>query len=268
VRGSAAGLITAILTAVVLFCLAGYQVTTETAGVRFEGRIGAALIELDRWLPAHRDDIELLSRDRPEAPLVLPDLPIEVLIPSSAVLEAPDETLQATIQRAMGEKLYAEGSGAVQDEEGKSHLGFAEPVRWSINLLGDDMHSTWRSVLILTVVLLLAVCAGMLWTRQSPLPSIAIGGVVAAVLSLGVWLLAQVMNTVLDGSVDKEIALVLRDGAWIGLRNGLSVAIIGAAATYLLSQLVRRRDRYDDWGDYDEPEYSYEAPRGRQHPPY
>lgn len=266
-RGSAAGLITAILTAVVLFCLAGYQVTTEIAGVRFEGRIGAALIELDRWLPAHRDDIELLSRDRPDAPLVLPDLPIEVLIPSSAVLEAPDETLQATIQRAMGEKLYADGSGAVQDESGKSHLGFAEPVRWTINLLGADMHGTWRSVLILTTVLLLAVCAGMLWTRQSPLSAVAIGGVIAAVLSLGMWFLAQVMNTLLDGAVDKEIALVLRDGAWIGLRNGLSVAVIGAAATYLVSQLARPRDRYDDWDD-DEPGYSYEAPRGRQHPPY
>jgi hypothetical protein len=266
VRGSAAGLITAILTVVVLFCLAGYQVTSETAGVRMLGRVGAALIELDRWLPAHRDDLELLSRDRPDVPLVLPDLPIEVLIPSPAVVDASNESLDATIRRAMGEKLYVDGSGAVRDENGESHLGFAEPVRWTINLLGEDMHSTWRSVLILATVLLLALCAGMMWTRQSPLMAITVGGAIAAALSLGVWIVAQALNAVLDGALDKEIALVLRDGAWIGLRNGLSVAAVGAATMYLISQLFPRR--HDRWDDYDEPEYGYDAPRGRQHPPY
>jgi len=268
VKSSAAGLITAILTVVVLLCLAGYQVTSETAAVRMLGRVGAALIELDRWLPAHRDDIELLSRDRPDAPLTLPDLPVEVLIPSSAVLEAPDEDLQATIKRAMGEKLYRDGSGALQDEAGESHLGFAEPVRWTINLLGEGMHGTWRSVLVLSVVLLLALCAGMLWTRQSPLIALTLGGVIAGGLSLAVWFIAQAMNSVLDGAVDKEIALVLRDGAWIGLRNGLSLAAIGAATMYLLSQLFHPRDRDEDWHEYDDREYSYEGPRGRQHPPY
>jgi hypothetical protein len=168
----------------------------------------------------------------------------------------------------MGEKLYRDGSGAVQDEDGESHLGFAEPVRWTINLLGEGMHSTWRSVLILSVVLLLALCAGMLWTRQSPLWALTIGGVIAAAASLGVWVLAQAMNSILDGAVDKEIALVLRDGAWIGLRNGLSLAAIGAAALYLVSQLFQRRDRDEDWDEHDDREYSYEGPRGRQHPPY
>lgn len=247
--------------------MAGYQVTTETAGVRLLGRVGAALIELDRWLPAHRDDIELLSRDRPDAPLVLPDLPIEVLIPSSVVLDAPDASLHAVIKRSMGEKLYQDGSGAVQDENGESHLGFAEPVRWTINLLGEDMHSTWRSVLILTVVLLLAISAGMLWTRQSPLMALTVGGAIAAGLSLGVWLIAQALGSVFDGAVDKEIALVLRDGAWIGLRNGLSLTAIGAGMMYLLSQLFRSRRRDDGWDD-DEPEYGYEGVRGTPHPPY
>jgi hypothetical protein len=250
-----------------LFCLAGYQVTSETAAVRLLGRVGGALIELDRWLPAHRDDIELLSRDRPDAPLVLPDLPIEVLIPSSAVIEAPDDSLRATIMQAMGEKLYADGSGAVRDEQGESHLSFAEPVRWTVNLLGEGMHSTWRSVLILAGVLLLALCAGMLWARQSPLMAVTIGGVIAAVFSLAAWVIAQALNAVLDGAVDREIALVLRDGAWIGLRNGLSVAVIGAASIYLLSQIVRPHDRYEEWDD-DEHEFGYDAPRGRQHPPY
>jgi hypothetical protein len=60
----------------------------------------------------------------------------------------------------------------------------------------------------------------------------------------------------------------LRDGAWIGLRNGLSLAAIGAATMYLLSQLFHHRGRDEDWDEHDDREYSYEGPRGRQHPPY
>jgi hypothetical protein len=255
VRGSSAGLITALLTVVVLFTLAGYQVTTVTAGVRLEGRLGAALIELDRWLPAHREDLNLLSRDRPTAPLVLPDVPIEVSIPADQIANASDAALEAEIRRAMGEVLYQQGSGAVHDEQGKTHLSVTDPVRWAINLTGEGAHSFWRTVLLITTVLLLAVCAGQLYGRHSPLPGLAVGGGVAAGGALIVWLAAHALNSALDSAVDKEIALVLRDGAWLGLRNGLAVVAIALSALYLLG-VVARRDGHEGWQD---DERSYDA---------
>ena len=265
-RTSPGSLIASILTVVVLFCLAGFQVTNETAGHRLLGRVGAALIELDRWLPAHHDDIELLSRDRPDAPLTLPDLPIDVTISPVTAVDATDESLRVAITRAMGEKLYSDGSDAVHDEEGKSHLGVAEPVRWTINLLGDSAHSFWRSALILTGLILLVLCAGLLWTRQSPVLAVAIGGGIAAGFSLLVWVIAEVLQSVIDGAMDKEIALVLRDGAWLGLRNGLAVLAIGLAVAYLLSTLLPHREDWDEFDARDYPEY--DGPRRPDAPPY
>ena len=267
VRGSAAGLIAAILTVVTLFALAGYQVTSEESGARMLGRVGAALIELDRWLPAHKDDIELLSRDRPNAPLVLPDLPFEVAIPSTAASDANPETLRATITRAMGDQLYNEGSGAVRDEAGESHLDYTEPVRWTINMLGDGAHAFWTLVLIIAGLSLLALCAGMIWTRQSPLMAIAAGGAIAALLSLVAWLGMQALGSAMSGAIDKEIALVLRDGAWIGLRNGLAVVAMGLAAVFVFDNLFPRPEaNWDDWDEYEEGEEEFQAPM--RPPPY
>jgi hypothetical protein len=267
VRSSSASVVFAALTVVTMFTLAGFQVTNETAGVRLLGRIGAAMIELDRWLPAHRDDIELLSRDRPNAPLILPDLPVQVAIPSTAVIDASDASLRASISRSMGEVLYAEGAGAVTDEEGESHLGVTEPVRWAINLLGEDSHGFWRIALIVTGLSLLVLSAGLFWTRQAPFMALASGGAISGVLALGIWLLALILGSSMDGAIDREIALALRDGAWIGLRNGLALFAIGLAASFVASSLRGpRRDDWEDWDGYEyDDEYEQEPTRA---PPY
>jgi hypothetical protein len=267
VPGSTANLIAALLTVATLLALADYQVTSDTSGKRMLGRVGAAVIELDRWLPVHEDDIELLSRDRPNAPLELPDLPINIAIPSTAAIDTDRETLRAAITEAMGKRLYAEGTSAVRDDVGESHLEFAEPVRWTINLLGESAHGFWTLVLIVTGLCLLAVCGSIVWTRQSPLLPIAIGGGVAAAFSLLAWIVASLLGTVMSGAIDQELALVLRDGAWIGLRNGLAVLALGLVAIFVLNTLFPGRehqwDEQDNSADYEEEP---EAPQ--RTPPY
>ena len=261
-RGSSAGLITALLTVITLFALAGYQITTVTAGVRFEGRLGAALIELDRWLPSHREDLMLLARDRPNAPLTLPDVPIDVTIPPDQITNASDAQLEATITRAMGDVLYDHGSAAVHDEHGKSHLSVSDPVRWAINLTGSGAHSFWRTVLIVVALILLAVCVAQLYARHSPLGGLAAGGVAAAAGAFLIWISAHFIHASLSSVVDREIALILRDGAWLGLRNALAVAAIALSALYLTGVFAQREQRDDLWYD-DEPydyEYEFEPP--------
>ncbi len=259
-RGSSAGLITALLTVVTLFALAGYQITGATAGVRFEGRLGSALVELDRWLPAHREDLSLLSRDRPTAPLTLPDIPIDVTIPADQIANASDQQLEATITHAMGEVLYHDGSGAVHDEQGKSHLSVTDPVRWAINLTGSGVHSFWRTVLFVTGLILLAVCVAQLYGRHSPLPGLAVGGAVAAIGALLIWIAAHFIHASLSSVVDKEIALILRDGAWLGLRNALALTAIALSALYLTGVFARHEEQpHRSWYDDEEPAYDYEA---------
>ena len=267
-RSNTSNVLVAFLTFLTLFCLTGYQVTNETSGVRLLGRLGAALIELDRWLPAHQDDIELLARDRGDQPVVLTDLPIDVAIPSSAALSAPAPVLKATITEAMGHRLYDEGYGVIQDDQGQSHLGITEPLRWAIDMLDSSAHGFWTIGIAITGLALLVICLGHFWARQSPLPGLAVGSAVTAILALAAWLLVSFLGSrVSSGGLDEEIARVARDGVWIGLRNSIAATAIGLGGLYAYNSLVSPRHD-EEWEEWDEFEYEpYEA-ESREAPPY
>ncbi|MPZ48959.1 MAG: hypothetical protein GEU75_06560 [Dehalococcoidia bacterium] len=242
-------ILTVILTVLALFTLTGYQVTTETAASRLLGRLGASLIELDRWLPEHREDIELQARDRPEATVRPGDLPIELVLPSAAVLEAIDaQALDTLLLDTIGHTLYTRSTGAFRNDEGERQaLGIDEPVRWTVQALDEGRHSFWRAALPITLLVLLAPVAGVLLAGRSPLTPIAIGAGISAALCLAAWFLTQTLAGFFDAAVDKETMLILRDGAWIGLRNSLAVTVTAAALTFLLSTLLRPRARRHVW---------------------
>src|SRR6202008_3160436 len=65
VRAVIASFFITLLTIVFLFSLTGFQVTSEPAATRLLGRIGASLIEIDRWFPAHQEELQLRAEDRP-----------------------------------------------------------------------------------------------------------------------------------------------------------------------------------------------------------
>ena len=265
-QSNTSNILVAFLTIVTLISLTGYQVTSETSAVRLLGRLGSALVELDRWLPAHREDVELLARDRPNQPLTLTELPIDVVIPVDIALEAPQPVLKATITEAMGQRLYDNGYRAIQDERGETHLGITEPLRWTIDGLDSSAHSFWRIALVITGGALLIVSVGLFWVRHSPLPGFAVGSGIAALLALGGWLVFTFFASSVSGALDEEIARVAIDGAWIGLRNSFAATAIGVGAFYAYNSFVEphRRD-WDEWDDYDYEGYDQES---RQAPPY
>jgi hypothetical protein len=269
VRSNTSNVLVAFLTIVTLVALTGYQVTGETSSVRLLGRLGGALIEIDRWLPAHRDDLELLARDRPDQPLVLTDMPIEVAIPASAALEAPAPVLEATIVEAMGHKLYDDGYSAIQDEQGESHLGITEPLRWAIDGLDSSAHSFWRLAVVVTGLALIAICLAHFWTRQSPLPGVAVGSAVAAIGALALWLVVSALGSSVSGAIDEEIAEVAKDGIWIGLRNSLAATGIGLGGLYVYSTLFGTRgdEDWEQWDDFDYDAYEPEH-EAKEAPPY
>lgn len=242
-RGGFAGVLTAVVTVLALFCLAGYQVTGATAGERFLGRIGAALVELDLWLPAHRQDIQLLAKDRPDEAVVVDDLPVRgVVLPPEEARSADDETLKRLLRGSMGGSLYREGAAGLSDHDGQSHLSITEPVRWSVALLSAGMHGFWRAAVVLAALVLLALCAVMLTLQQPPAAAVLWGALAAAACSLAVWLLARGAGSAFDGALDREIALVVRDGAWLGLRNALAVAAVAASLLFLSRALLGPRE--------------------------
>lgn len=267
-RTNTSNILVAFLTLVALFCLTGFQVTSETSSERLLGRLGSAMVELDRWLPAHRGDIELLARDRPDEPLVLTGLPIEVAIPASVALEAPEHVLKATIAEAMGERLYDGGYEVIQDEQGESHLGLTEPLRWAIDGLDSSAHGFWRIALLLTGLALVVTMAGVLWGKHSPFPGFTVGAGIAVVLSLAAWLLVTFLGSSVEGALDEELAQVTLDGIWIGLRNSFAATAIGLGALYVYASFVGPREpqpQWDEWDDYDYEDYDNSP---RQAPPY
>jgi hypothetical protein len=109
------------------------------------------------------------------------------------------------------------------------------------------MHSVWQAVLPITVLLLLAPVAGVLLAGRSPLMPLAIGAGLAAAASLSVWFLADTASGAFEGAVDKETMLILRDGAWIGLRNSLAVTVTGAGLMVLISIMGKPRVPQRAW---------------------
>jgi hypothetical protein len=232
------GLLISILTTAALFALTGYQVTSETASTRLLSRLGGALIEVDRWLGPHVDDLNLLARDRPNGFVRVPDVPIAVTLPASDVLNAEESAVRGLLLDAMGAELYAEGNGAFIDADGSPHApGIDEPVHWTVALLGRGMHGFWRVALPVTLVLLLAAAGAVLHLGHNPLPAVIAGGFAGAAGSLVVYLLADLASRGFGSPVDQEIALILRDGAWLGLRNCLAVCAV-AIGLLLLLQLL------------------------------
>ena len=248
--------------ALLLLSFAGYQVTGETAGPRLLGRLAASLVELERWAPTHRDDIQLLARDRPDESVLIDDLPVDVLLPSAVVLALGenDQALSNLLRDAMGRRLYSEGRGVLQDDEGATHLSVTEPVRWAVTLLGADMHGTWRLALIGTVLLTALFVVSFIVSGRSPLGPMAVGAGIAVVVSFFGWLIAGSIGSMFDSAVDKEVVLIFRDGAWLGLRNSLAATVVLLALLYLYRALLAPRFHEEVnyyWPELDETEDAY-----------
>ena len=254
VRGVLASFFTTLLTIVFLFSLTGFQITSEQAATRLLGRLGASLIEIDRWLPAHQEELQLRAEDRPNGAVPLAGVPVAAEIPSSRVLGAPPEVLRDRVIEAMGLALYNNGTDALRDEKGPVELSIEEPVRWAIDALQRDMNSIWLPPMAFSGIVLAGLCLDFMRMGRSPLSSILVGAFTATFFAAAAWILATLGAGIMESGVDKEVMQVAKDGAFMGLRNSVTM---GAAATALMLVLkvtvqTPRRDLYDE--RYYEPE--------------
>ncbi len=232
------GFLLLLMTTITLIALTGFQVTSETAGTRLLGRLGVVLIEIDRWLPVHQEGLKLLARDRPEGELEVADLPVQVAIPSMLVLDADEVLLRSLISDAVGTSLYKNGTDGFATGEGQAgSLDLNEPIRWVVSLLNSGTHGFWQVVLPFTALLLALTLAAVLTSGGAPLPAIAFGAAAAAGISLIGWLLMELGNSSSDRALNRETFLILRDGFWIGVRNGVAVAVAAGALHFMVRSL-------------------------------
>jgi hypothetical protein len=236
-------ILTLLLTIGALFALTGWQITGETAATRLLGRLGVAMIEIDRWLPAHQEDLDLAARDRGDGVILVRDLPVEVTLPAAQVVGADQRYLRAAIAEQMGLQLYDNGNEAFRKSDGSAaKLSVTEPARWTVSLLSPRMHSLWTAVIALTFLLLLAAAASVMTTGETPVHAIATGAVVGVALAFGFWLLTQAMGSLTGSAADREIVLIMRDGAWTGVRDCGAVAFAAGVLGFLL-RMARNQGR-------------------------
>jgi len=231
VRGVIPSFFITLLTIVFLFSLTGFQITGHTAATRLLGRIGGSLIEVDRWLPSHIEELQLRADDRPNGTVPLAGVPIDAEIPSSKVRGAPPDLLRDHVVQAMGEALYTKGTDALRTESGAAKLSVEEPVKWATHLLEEDVHDYWLPPLAFSGIIIAGLCLDFLRVGRSPLSSILVGALTSTLFAAAAWTFATFAESVLESGVDKEVMLVARDGAFMGLRNSVT---LGAAATALM----------------------------------
>ena len=242
-------ILAALATAIALFALAAYQITTERAAARLLGRFSAALIEVDRWLPEHKEDLELAARDRPDGMVNLGVLPLPVTLPAAQVIGSGETELRDLIVARMAGSLYEEGNGAFRDADGASRSpGIDELAHWAPLLLSQGAHGFWTAALPLTLLVLLAFSAAVLHSGRSLPLIIAAGASGAGVASALVLLIATVMRGWLSAPVDQEVFLILRDGAMLGARNavGVLVAALGLLLILRFLEGERRREQQQE----------------------
>jgi hypothetical protein len=241
-----------------LFALTAAQASGGSAGPVLLGRLASALFELDRWVPQHQDDLRDAARDRAVGQVEVPGLPVVVSIPLTVASEGDPAQVEAAIASAAGERLWREGRSAFAGDDGPGgDISLTSPVRWTISLLKQDRHAPWLIAAAAGMVTALALALLTLFTSIGGFAGVSRGLLVAGLLygaACGAgWLAMQGLARAASSPLDIEIARIVRDCAWIGLRAGFATALIGLAA--LVAAWTGQRDRrYQEWPSaLDEP---------------
>jgi hypothetical protein len=220
------------------------------------GRLASALFELDRWIPEHEDDIRDAARDRTVGDVQVEDLPVQVSIPLPVATGGDVAQIEAAIASASGDRLWREGRSAFAANGAGGDISLTSPVRWTISLLKQDRHDPWlvmtaSGALAALVFALLTLFTAGGFARVGR--SLLLAGLLYGGGCGGLWLLMQALSGAASSPVDVEVARIVRDCAWIGLRAGFATALIGLAG--LVAAWTTQRDgRYQEWpGALDEP---------------
>ena len=252
-------LLLAFSTFFTLFALTGAQATGETAGPVLLGRLAATLFELPRWTPAHREDLQAAALARTTGPVQVEGLPVAVQVPAATALSGDDGQLEAAIAAAAGRRLWDEGRLAFADGKGATgDISLSSPVRWAIGLLEREDHVAWQISLFVALAASSALGLLVTFTSEGGIASMlrctAFGAAGFALASSALWLVAEVLSGGFSTPVDAEVARIVRDCAWMGLRAGVAVGFVSAAGLLVVRATGQRDNRYAEWpGAVDEP---------------
>lgn len=240
------GLVLALALVALFFAISAAQVTAPTAGRRIQERTVVILTEVDdllpRVYPAWQE--EARASDRPELPV--PAFPIEVRVPTAAVLSLPLPELRTLVVSQAGERLYREGLGVLAVEGTPRVEGLSPPgmVHRGLGLISDEMHQVFRAMAVAAGVVVAALAALLLVrSGMGGLLTVGVAVLGAAVPSLlAAAILRFLLGALADGQGDPFAFALLDLGEEImGLpvRNYIAFSLLGLALV-LIALVISR----------------------------
>ncbi len=240
-----------------LLALTGSQATGAAAGPRLLGRLAAALFELDRWTPQHREDLQTVAQERTRGLVDVRGLPIRISVSPGAAL-ASDDALANALAAAAGDALYLKGRSAFLDgDTAAGDISITRPVRWAIDLLSSSHHRAWQGLAFITAALsagaLLLMLAASTSGLDGAIRAITLGGSAYSLAMALLWASCAAGAGRLSGP-DREVALMLRSCAGMGMLDGVAISIGCLAALVALRQFRQAGGRLREWpAALDEP---------------
>ena len=238
-----------------------YQLTAEGVAKRTLSRSVAALTEIDPLLDRNYDDLQQRAgAAAPADTLQVRDFPIAVPLTPAQAKTISRQDLRALLLERSADALYADGTSALRAPA--AHAGsvgvfsVAGISDRGLGFLTTRNHDILRvlTFALAAVSLALAAALGMLCRGFGRLA--AVGGVTLAAAvpwtlgGFGVWLYLRAVDGAGTEYTKAQFAQIGRELAWIPIRDGAALGLLGALMLILGIALARWSDgrlraRYD-----------------------
>jgi hypothetical protein len=215
-----------------------YQLTGEAAAKPALRDALNALVEGDAVIARNYDDLRARAEAaEPAASLEIRDYPIAIPLSGEEVLVATREDISAILLERGTERLYDDGTGVLRDDD----AGLAG--RFTAAGAADEFLGFLRSGVHVKLGVLTLVLAGISVGLAMVLAMLCHGfgravAIGAAVLvaslplllgGLAAYAYARASGDAGGEYLRREFMQIVKDLAWLPVRNGIAIALVGAA---------------------------------------
>jgi hypothetical protein len=243
--------LTAALALTFIF-LSLWQVTSETSAKPALRDALNALVEGDGVVTRNYDDLQARAEAaQADEQVELRDYPVSLPLTRDEALGTSVSDIRSLLLERGADRLYDDGTDALRDDEagdGAGRFTAAGTVGELLGFLTNDAHVIlgWLTLVLAGISVALAI---MLVTLSRGFGRAVALGSAVAVASLPLLLsgLLAYVSARSDSSSEylrHEFMLIARDLAWLPLRNGIALLLVGAIALVLGAVCARIADGY------------------------
>ncbi len=240
----AAGLLLFVSLGALFAVLALYQATSAGTAQRTLRRAVAALTEIDPLINRNYDDLrQRAAVAAPGDSLTLRDYPVAVpLTPRQAETISKTDLRRLLLDRSASE-MYGRGTAALRPAASKGGsvgvFSVAGITNNGLDFLRRRNHDILRVLTMVFAAISLALAAGLAWSCRGfgRVASVGLVTFAAALPELlggaALWLYARLQGGGGAEYTQQQFAAIIRELAWIPIRDGAALAVLGGTVLLL-----------------------------------